>query len=346
MPPQARYLFKHALIQDAAYQSLLKSTRQKYHHQIAHVIEERFTETKEAQPELLAHHYTEAGFIAQAIPYWSEAGQQASQRFANAEAINHLTRGLEQLKTLPDSKGHAQQELELQITLGNALLATQGYAAPEAVNTYTRARELCLQVGDTPQLFPVLWGSWAVYLLKAELQKAWELGEQLLHLAERMQDSALLLEAHYALGSTLFHLGELTLARTHLEQAIGLYNPHQHRFQAISYGQEDRGATSLSYASWTLWCLGYVDQALASSHEALKLAHELAPPFSQAFALGFAARLHLFRRERDLARAQAKAVIDLSIEQGFSFWLAFGTIFQGWALTEQGQGEEGIIQMH
>ena len=158
LAPQATYLFKHALIQDTAYHSLLKSKRQQYHQQIAQVLEERFPETKETQPELLAHHYTEAGLIAQAIPYWQKAGQRATQRSANMEAIAHLTKGLELLKTLPDTPERTQQELTLQLALGAPLMATKGYAAPEVDRAYTRARELCQQMGETPQLFPVLWG--------------------------------------------------------------------------------------------------------------------------------------------------------------------------------------------
>src|SRR5262245_16341135 len=143
VPPQATYTFKHALIQDAAYQSLLKSTRRRYHKQIAQALEERFAEVKETQPELLAHHYTEAGLIEQAIPYWQRAGERASQRSANAEAIGHLTKGLELLKALPDTPGRIQQELSLQLALGDAFMAAKGYATSEVANTYTRALELC-----------------------------------------------------------------------------------------------------------------------------------------------------------------------------------------------------------
>src|SRR2546428_4826924 len=156
LPPQARYLFKHALIQDAAYQSLLKSKRQQYHQQIAQVLEERFAETKETQPELLAHHYTEAGLIVQAIPYWQKAGQRDAQRSANAEAIGHLTKGLELLRLLPDTPQRTGQELALQTTLGLPWMALKGYAAPEVERAYTRAVELCRQMGEIPQLFPVL----------------------------------------------------------------------------------------------------------------------------------------------------------------------------------------------
>ncbi len=177
LPPQARYLFKHALIQDAAYQSLLKSTRQQYHKQIAYVLEERFPETTETQPELLAHHYTEAGLVEQAIIYWQQAGQRATERSANVEAISHLTRGLELLKALPDTLERARQELTLQVTLGMPLIAAKGQAAPEVERTYTRALELCRQIGETPQLFPVLAGLRRFYVGRGDLQTSRELGE-------------------------------------------------------------------------------------------------------------------------------------------------------------------------
>ena len=171
LPPQARYLFKHALVQETAYQSLLKSSRQQYHQQIAQVLEEHFLRL--LRPSLnCGASLHRGGLIAQAIPYWQQAGQRAIQRSANAEAISHLTKGLELLKTLPDTPGRAQQELTLQITLGAPLQATKGYGAPEVEKVYTRARELCQQVGETPQLFPVLWGLWLFYLARGELQTA------------------------------------------------------------------------------------------------------------------------------------------------------------------------------
>jgi len=186
LPPQAHYLFKHALIQDAAYQSLLKSTRQQYHRQIAQVLAERFSETVETQPELLAHHYTEAGLITQAIPYWQQAGQQAAERSANVEAIEHLTKGLALLETLPPSPERTRRELRLQIVLGAPLIATKGYAGPEVGQAYTRARELCRQIGDTAQLFSVLRGLSLHYMVCAEHKAAHELAGQLLALAEQL----------------------------------------------------------------------------------------------------------------------------------------------------------------
>jgi predicted ATPase len=235
LPPQASYTFKHALIQGAAYESLLKSTRQQYHQRIAQVLESQFPETAEAEPELVAHHYTEAGLNAQAVDHWQRAGQHAIQRSAHAEAIVHLTKGLELLKTLPDTPERLQRELDVQTHLGPVLIATKGYAAQEVEQTYTRARELCQQMGETPQLFLVLSGLRHFYEVRAELQTARGLGEQLLTLAQGVQDPALLVQAHFALGETLWWLGEFAPARILLEQGMAFYNPHQHRSQAIRY---------------------------------------------------------------------------------------------------------------
>jgi predicted ATPase len=344
-PPQATYLFKHALVQDTAYQSLLKSTRQKYHQQIAHVLEERFPDTIESQPESVAHHYTQASLIEKAIPYWQRAGRRASQRSANAEAITHLTKGLELLKTLPNTPEHTQQELTLQITLGPLLVATKGYAALEVEKTYTRALVLCRQVGETPQLFWVLFGLYRFYLLRPELQTARELAEQLLRLAQKMHDPALLLVPHRALGLTLFHLGELTAALAHMQQSIALYDPQTHRPDQSPLSGQDPKVTGLSYAAWALWLLGYPDQARESSHEALALAEGLSHPLSLAFALNFTATLYQFRRERQQTHEQAEAIIALCTDQGIPFFLAIGTILQGWALAEQGQAKDGIAQI-
>ena len=352
VPPQAAYLFKHALIQDTAYQSLLRSTRQHYHQRIAQALEGCFPEICEMQPELLAHHYTEAGLAAQALPYWQQAGQRAIQRSANLEAVAHLTKGLEVLAALPDTPERAQQELVVQTTLGPALIVTKGQASPEVLHAYTRARELCQQVGETPQLFQVMWGLWYFYLHRVELRTAREMGEQLLTLAQQVGDPALLLEAHYALGNTLNYLGEFVAAQAHFEQGIALYDRQQHHAHAFRYGQ-DPGVICRAYAGVTLWYLGYPDQALQRSHEAFTLARELAHPVSLAQALFFAAWVHQFRREWHLTQERAEALIDLAAEQGFGVYPALGQIFRGCALAEQeaepggGQGhvEEGMAQM-
>ena len=239
LPPQATYLFKHALIQDAAYQSLAAEHPPAVPSAHCPGVGGALSRDR-ARPSPSCWPITtrRRASLAQAIPYWQRAGQRAIERSANLEAIGHLTKGLEVLATLPDTPERTQQELDLQITLGPALMATKGYAAPEVEQVYARARELCQQVGETPQLFPVLWGLWWFYEVRAELQTARELGEQLLSLAQRQQDPALLLEAHRALGQTLFWLGELAPARAHLEQGIALYDPQQHRSLAFHYGQD------------------------------------------------------------------------------------------------------------
>jgi predicted ATPase len=345
VPPQATYTFKHALIQDAAYQSLLKSTRQQYHQRIAQVLEAQFPETAETQPELLAHHYTEAGLSEQAVGYWQKAGQRAGEHSAYVEAISHLAQGLKVLTTLLDTPERTKQELDLQIILGPALIATKGYAAPEVEKTYARARELCQQMGDTLRLFPVLRGLWLLYYVRAELRTAQELGGQLLTLAQRVQDPAFLVEACRAVGTTLFWLGELDQARAHLEQGIAFYDSQQHHDLAFVYGQDPR-VTCLGFLAWALWALGYPNQALDKSLEALTLAEELAHPFSLAFALDWTTEIHLLRREWQLAQERAEALIALSREQGFEQRLAEGTAQRGWALAEQGQSEEGVAQIH
>jgi class 3 adenylate cyclase/predicted ATPase len=340
--PQARYIFRHALIQDAAYQSLLRSTRKRYHKHIAQTLAERFPEIKETQPELLARHYTEAGLIAQAIPYWLQAGQQAGRRSAHVEAINHLTRGLDLLATLPDSPERAQQELALQMALGTSLLATKGYAAPELGKAYTRAHELCRQLGETPQLFPVLAGLRLFYTVHGEIRTARELGEELLRLAQSAGDPGLMLEAHYALAMPLYLLGEFVPALEHCELTIALYDPQRHGSLAFIYGT-DAGVTSRSFAAWILSKLGYPDRALERSREALSLAREIAHPFSLAFALLFGFCLvHSVRGEMQSVLESAEALIALSQEQGFSFWLAEGILIRGMALVAQGKEEEGI----
>jgi predicted ATPase len=343
-PPRAKYMFKHALIQDAAYASLLRRTRQQYHQQIAQMLEAEFPETVEAEPELVAHHYTEAGLNEQAVGYWHQAGKRATQRSANVEAINHLSKGLEVLMSLPDTLERARQELDVQTTLGPVLMAVKGFAFPDTERAYARARELCQQVGETPQLFPVLHGLFRIHMSRAELQATRELAEELFSLAQRAQDSALLLESHRVLGQTMFWLGENVPAREHLEQGMALYDPQQHRSHAFLYGQ-DPGVACQSFAAWPIWVLGYPDRALQSIHEALTLAQEFTHPFSLAFALTMALLLHQFRREAQAVQERAEAVIAISTEQGFPFWLAYGTILRGWALTAQGQGAEGIAQV-
>jgi predicted ATPase len=344
VPPQATYTFKHALIQDAAYESLLRSTRQHYHQQIAQVLEAQFPETAEAQPELLAHHCTEAGLIAQAVGYWKKAGQSAVQRSAHVEAISHLTKGLELLTTLPETPEHTQREVDMLIALGASLLATKGSGAPAVEHTYLRAQHLCEQLEAPHQLFPVLRGLWNYYLIRAEYQTAHALGEQLLTLAQQAQDAAMLVTAHRVLGTTLCCLGAVALASRHFAQGIALYDAQQHRALAFLHG-EDAGVICCSRGAWALWCLGYPDQGVAQNAEAMILAQQIAHPYSLSYALNSAAAFHQYRREVRAAQEHAEAAVSLTTEQAFPFWIAYGSMLHGWALAHQGQVQEGIAQI-
>jgi class 3 adenylate cyclase/predicted ATPase len=342
--PEVEYLFKHALTQEVAYGSVLHERRKALHEQTAAAMEELYRANLEDHYSELAHHYSRSGNTHKAVEYLQLAGQQAVQRSAHTEAISHLTTALELLSTLPDTPERTRHELNVQITLGPALMATKGFAAPEVERAYTRARHLCGQVGDPPQLFSVLCGLWLFYLTRGEYRTARELAEQLLHTAQRVQDPVPLVAAHYMLGATLHVLGELAAARAYLEQGIALYNPGQHRSHTSLYGF-DTGMACLIWLALALWHLGYPDQALKRMSEALTLAQGQAHPLGLTIVLGFAAWLHQYRREGQESQERAEAMIALAHEQGLLFYLAWGTNLRGWALAAQNQEEEGIVQM-
>jgi predicted ATPase len=345
--PQATYVFKHALIQEAAYQSLLRSTRQYYHQRTARVLIEQFPETAETHPELIAHHYTEAGCNEQAVPYWQRAGQHAIERSAHVEAVAHLNQGLDVLMILPDTPARARHELALRLALGTSLSVIKGWPDPGVGKAYSRAQHLCQQIGETTQLFPVLWGLWHFHFVRGEPQTARELGEQLLTLAQRHQEPAYFLAAHFMLGGALTALGALEPALTHWEQTFALYDRQQHHALTYLFGA-DPGVFSLSMASHALWLRGYPDQALMRSRQALELARDLAHPFSLALAHCYAAMLHQFRREPRLVQQQAEAAMSLCTEQGFTYYLAWATLLRGWALTAQSAdraNEDAMVQL-
>jgi predicted ATPase len=343
-PPRARYLFKHALIQDVAYASLLKSSRQQVHQQVAQVLETQFPGLIETQPELVAQHYTAAGCAEQGVHYWQRAGEQASNRSAYLEAVSNVTAGIELLKTLPETPAHTQQALALHIALGAALIITKGQGAPEVEHAYTQAHALYQRVGETPELIPVLLGLWWFYLVRSQLHTAREIGETLLRLAHQTHDPALAVAAHYALGFAWFNLGALPAARLHLEAGSIRYTPDQRRAPVFRIGQ-DLGVACQANAARTLWLLGYSEQALACLREALALAHGLSHPFSLAFAQCWSALVAQWRRDASVVREHAAAAVALSTAQGFPQWAAMGTILHGWALVMQGQGEEGVAQV-
>jgi predicted ATPase len=345
LSPQATYIFKHALIQDTAYASLLRSTRQGYHRHIAEVLEDQFPETAETQPELLAHHFMESGLNEQAVDYLQKAGERAVERSANVEAIAHLSAGLDLLKTLPDTPARAQQELALHISLAVPLVALKGQAASEVGHVYTRARELCQQVGDTSQLIPVLWGLYRWYAGRAEYESAHAMAEHIMRLAHELHEPALYVAGNRALGAHCFFQGELLSARTHLEQSIALYRSAQHHSQVFHYAV-DHGVACRAVLTWTLWMLGYPDQAAVRSHEMLTLAQELAHLPTLAFALHGAMVLHQFRREVQSIQEQAEAVIRLATEQEFAYFGAAGRLLQGWAQSVPEANETSIWHLH
>lgn len=342
--PQASYTFKHALIQDTAYQSLLKRARQQYHRRAAQVLIERFPEIADLQPEVPARHYTEAGLIERALLYWQRAGQLAVERQANVEAIHRFTQGLNLLQHLPDMSERVQQELALQLAIGPPLIMVKGHSAREVESTYTRAYELCQQLGDHSQRFWALTGLWRLYLTRGQLKRSHDIGEQCLMLAQHLQDATLLLEAHTMLGSSLLFLGEWSASHRHFEQGTTLYDARQSQIQTFA-SSLNSGVVCLSRSSWTLWMLGYPDQAFKRAHEALALAESLSHTNSRCLALHYLAVLHQCRRELQSVQIRAEAVMELCREQSFIQWLAGAMCMRGWALAEQGMIQEGTIQL-
>ena len=344
--PDIEYTFKHALTHEVAYGTLLQDRRRALHTRIVETTEQLYGDRLVEQVERLADHAVRGEVWDKAVMYLREAGTKALSRSANLEAVAYFTRALEVVETLPLSDEREKQELALLLALGPALQSTKGFGAPEIEPVYLRARELCQQIGETSQLFPVLWGLWLLYLQRAELQTARDLATQLFSLAQHLRDTALLLEAHHALWATSFFLGELTLARAHSEHGIDLYDSPQHRVLAFRYGGHDPGVCCRDFGALALWLLGYPDQALKRSHDALALAEELSHPLSLAEALGYAAWLHEFRREREAVQERAEALLALASKHGFPYWLTQGTILRGWALADEGQtAEKGAAQM-
>lgn len=343
--PEVEYIFKHALTQEVAYTSLLMERRRGLHERTGQAMENLFKDRIEDAYSELAHHYSRGGNTGKAVEYLRLAGQQALQQSAFTDAIRHLTAALDLLRTLPDTPERAHQELPLQIALGSALMVTRGFASPEAGRAYTRARELCQQVGETPQLFTVLRGMGTLYQQKGKLQIARELREQCLSLAHRAQDSFALQQAHIGLGASLALLGELISARSYLEQGLALDDPRRHASFFINIFVTDQQVLGQNWAAMTLWLLGYPDQALDRVRAAVTRAQERSHSYSLASALNFGARVHHLRREVTLSQERAEAAISLTTELGIVQMLAHATVLRGWALAGQGQVEEGIAQM-
>ncbi|HSR34011.1 MAG TPA: AAA family ATPase [Anaerolineae bacterium] len=344
----SRYRFRNYLFQRYLYDDLDQVERAYLHEDVGNQLEELYgdqaSEIAAIAPQL-AWHFQEAGITEKAIDYLRQAGERAVQLSAHQEGVAHLTRGLELLMALPDSLERAQQELALQLALGTAWQGTKGTPAPEVEKAYTRARELCQQTGEMSQLCRVVGQLAMVYYVRAEHQRARELGEEAISLAQRAKDPLLVALGHWYLGVILFGLGEYTAARTHLEQMISFYEP-QHHHPLVFLSGLDAGLSALAYDACCLWCLGYPEQALKQSQEALALARELDHPFSLADTLHYAGcLLNRMRQDGPALKDHAEELMRLSNEKGFPGWLAEGTSFRGEALAMLGQVQEGMAQM-
>jgi predicted ATPase/class 3 adenylate cyclase len=340
------YTFKHALIQDAAYGSLLRTTRLQYHRHIAQALTGHFPATVETAPELLAHHYTQASMMAEAVPCWLDAGQRALRASANAEAIVHLTTGLDLLADLPAGPERAGVELQFHLTLGPAYMAIRGYAAPEVEACYQRALELCRELGDTPpQLVRALHGMWTNHIVRAQHTSALALGEQVLQLGAATNDDGLLLQGNMEVGWSHYFLGELEQAREHLERVLALYDPERHSSHAFTYG-DDPAVSARSNLAQVLWLLGHVDQSLRYSEENLEiLRSQINHPYSVAFGLDLAAVVRQYRSDASATRALVDEALALSEAHGLAFIGAMASILKGWTLAQEGDLAEGIAQM-
>lgn len=362
---QFRYTFRHPLLRETAYQSLLKSRRQQYHQQIAEVLQR----ADSFQPELVAYHYTEAGIPEKAVDYWHRAAHRALEHSANVEGVRHIMQGLAALETLSTNVNTPvqqvaveQRELELQTTLGTALIATKGYASPEVEAAYTRARELLeiLEKREETHIedesdtllhqikdlrFPVLFGLWLSHLVRGRLLSARELGEACLAIAKQAENQAFEVEAHRALGATLYYLSEFKNALAHLEAGIERYQPQHHPVPTFLHYVAEPGMTLLAYSAPLLWCLGYPVQSEERINKAVIIGKNTNHPFSDAVLLHFKTVLYQYRGEVAQVDTSATQMLQICKEHGFSVWEAAATVMKGWVLAEQDHPEEAITMI-
>jgi class 3 adenylate cyclase/predicted ATPase len=342
--PQDLYEFKHALLQVAAYESLLRRVRQELHRRVVATLETGFSEIAANEPELIAHHCQLGELTEKAIDYWLAAGRGAFARSANIEAAAHLTVGRALLANIADPYQRAQRELRLLTVLGPALIATRGFAAPEVGEVFARGRVLCDATPGNPETFPVLTGSWVFFLVRGELEESRRYAEEMLTLGRLTGDDNFLIEARYSLGNSLYWLGDAEGARRELEAAAALYDPARHASHTLLFGQ-DPGVTSNCYLTFTHWMLGRPDKADAALARAGRIAEPLNHPFTTAWPKAFRTVLHSYRNEPAQALAAAQDLVAFSLEQQQQYWLAAGIIVSGWGMTHAGKVEEGIAQM-
>jgi class 3 adenylate cyclase len=339
--PQSSYLFKHALVQDAAYGTLLRARRQELHARVAAALEQHLVDLVERQPELLAHHLTAAGDAARAVDQWMKAGQHAAQRTAaHLEAIRHFDHGLAALAALPQAAARDQREIDLQLARGSSLFTAEGYSSAGAAEAYARARQLAEQRGDPQQLFMAVYGLWQSANGAGRVLDCRRLSNRLQQLTAGKADDDLLLEAHHSAWATCLFAGEPVAAQEHSEAGRRLYDPERHRSHRLLYGGHDPGVCAGKVAAQAHWLLGFPDKALALDSEALALAERIAHPFSLLDTLLFTIMFRLDRGEPALALRQLEAAEALAAEQrlGFNFEPRF---LRGAILSAQGAFEEG-----
>jgi class 3 adenylate cyclase/predicted ATPase len=341
IPPDAVYAFKHALVQDAAHDSLLRSTRQQLHARIAEALETHSPELRDTQPELFAQHYAEAGLAEKSTAFWGEAGRRSVARSAMAEAAAQLHKGLDQLALLPDGPERQRRELEFYSALGAVLQAIKGVAAPETGHVYARARELWERLGSPSAFLQVPFGQSRYHALRGELDLALRLDEDLLRLSHQRSDSAGLVLGHLSSGRNLMIVGRFASSRWHLEEGLALYDPFSHRSLAHQAGDHPP-VNSQAVLGMVLFCLGYPDQALVQSNAAIAEARRLAHQPSLALSLNFGARLRLLVGDNAAVAEQADELVAVTTEQGFPLWHAQGTMFRGWVKVENGDVADGI----
>ena len=343
-PPEASYSFKHALVQDAAYQSLLRSSRRQLHARIAQALEEHFPGVAETQPEVLAHHLTAAGLREQAITYWERAGRHAAGRFANPEAIGHFTAALELIEALPEGETRDRQELRLRVALTVPLIAAYGFGSTEVERCAKQAKELSDRLSDAEYRFTVTRAVWNSSLLRRPVPDTLALSAELLLLAEAAGDPAQLAVACRSRGYSLLVACQLDASRDHLARGIELADPVSDAARFRAYG-EHPAMVCRTYAAQTLTILGEIDRAAALADEAVDIARRLANPHTLAWALAVAAHSRAFRRDAEMTRVRAEEAIGLAREHRLPQWLAHSTFFRGWALSEAGDLESGIAEM-
>jgi class 3 adenylate cyclase/predicted ATPase len=338
VPPRAEYIFKHALVQDAAYSTLLRSRRQELHARIAVVLQCEH----DVAPEMLAHHYGESGDAAKAARYWLKAGRLALRRSANTEAITHLTKGLEALNVLPESAERSRRELELQLALGPTLSATRGWSSPEAERAYRRAEELAQGLGADRERFDAVWGLWMIHNTGNAPEKARGITTELFRIANQLDDAALRMEAHHASWACANALGDHAATVEHMRQGLALYECDKHRAHAFSYGGHDTAVCAKAIGGRSLWALGYPEQATRSTDASIVLAETLGHAPSLAHALLFASLYRQICRDAVAVLTMTERLIALALEHRLALYHAVGCIARGWALAKKGQLSDGL----